>query len=203
MQIHLEFYPWDQQSSAGKHGEVRANGEGVPTFLLQQSGQGIHAWGNGGHTSCIGGIIGATGSGNGTLDVDIVGPTLRDKLGFSIRSAVVEECFNIGLVVVIVALRCHQSSIDTEINLFEERMSKIGFHIGVSGIVGIRGSIVHLDPGIVGGAIGQAHLNFQSTVGQIDKVIGLRDGKGDGIHTRQGRVVAYKAVRFVPVVHRW
>ena len=82
-------------------------------------------------------------------------------------------------------------------------MSKIGFHIGVSGIVGIRGSIVHLDPGIVGGAIGQAHLNFQSTVGQIDKVIGLRDGKGDGINTRQGRAVAYKAVRFVPVVHRW
>ena len=177
-----------------------ADDEGVPILAQQSAGQGTQF--------CIatpvrgGGCIGIGSCGSHFFNhIELIDPTLRGLLGGSFFSAVIQEGFLVGSVMVGVALFGHEDAIHAQGHISKDGVTNIVHAVGVFGIVAIGVSQIGFQYLIPSRRIRQAHFDLKSEFVEIVIIVRGRDGKRDGLYARQGGLKHHVPGRFVPVIH--
>ena len=100
-----------------------------------------------------------------------------------------------------VALFGHEDSIHAQGHISKDGVGKIVDAVGVSGIVGIGNGQVGFQSLIPSRRIRQAHFDLKLEFVEIVIIVRGRDGKRDGLYSRQGGLKHHVPGRFVPVIH--
>ena len=100
-----------------------------------------------------------------------------------------------------VALFCHEDPIHAQGDISKDGVGKIVDALGVSGIVSIGIGQIGFQALIPSGWIVQAHLDFEAKGIDVVIIVGARNGEGDGLNPRQGRLKLHLSRGFVPIIH--
>ena len=100
-----------------------------------------------------------------------------------------------------IALFGHEDAIHAQGHISKDGEGKIVNAVGVSGIFGIGNSQIGFQSLIPSRRIGQAHFDLKPGFVEIVVIVRGRDGKGDGLYSRQGGLKHHVPGRFVPVIH--
>ena len=100
-----------------------------------------------------------------------------------------------------IALFSHEDAIHAHGNISKDGVGKIVDAVGVSGIVGIGIGQIAFQSIIPIGRISQTYFYLKTEFVEIIIIFGGRDGKRDGLYSRQGRLKRHVPGGFVPVIH--